>query len=58
MTVEAVAEGTKLDSVLEFELRPALKPLWPIYRPFNLRFKRSYVHDLKHFLEAKIPPRP
>lgn len=58
MTLEAVAEGTKLDTVLEFELRPALKPLWPLIRRFDRGFKEESPDEFKHFIEAQLSPKP
>lgn len=50
-TLRAVAEGTEVVSRDEFELKPALKLLWPIIRPILTRRRGQAVRDFKAMLE-------
>ncbi len=51
-THEATAEGTKIVRVLEWEPRPALKPLFWILVPLFRRRADAMMQDLKRLLEA------
>jgi ligand-binding SRPBCC domain-containing protein len=51
-TLEAIGDGTRLVISTEFELRPALKLLWPLFRPFVRRKMRTWVQGLKRLLES------
>lgn len=53
-TLRAVPGGTELVNRDEFELKPALKILWPIIGPVLTRRREQSVVDLKALLE----PRP
>jgi ligand-binding SRPBCC domain-containing protein len=52
-TLEAVGDGTRLIVSTDFELRPALKPLWPLMRPFVGRKLSAGSHGLKRLLESE-----
>jgi len=53
LTLEATANGTLLVMSSEFELHPAMKPLWPFVGPFvRRRLHASYAHT-KALIEAK-----
>ena len=49
-------DGTLLTANDEFELRPALRLLWPIIGPFLKRRRNAALRDLKTMLEADRPP--
>lgn len=51
-THEATAEGTKVVRVLEFEPRPALKPLFWLLAPLFRRRLDAEMQKLKRLLEA------
>lgn len=51
-TLESTAAGTKLVVTIEFELRPALKLLWPIIRPFARRKMLAGIRQTKQVIEA------
>jgi ligand-binding SRPBCC domain-containing protein len=52
-TLEAIGDGTRLVVSTEFELRPALRLLWPFLGPFVRRKMRAGVLGLQRLLEAK-----
>jgi hypothetical protein len=52
-TLESVGEGTRIVVSTEFELRPALRLLWPVLAPLVRRKMRAGVEGLKRLLEAK-----
>ena len=51
-TLESIGDGTRLVISTEFELRPALRLLWPLFRPFVRRKMRTGVQGLKRLLES------
>lgn len=51
-TTEATADGTKLVGVIEFEPRPAFKPLWWIAWPFLKRRWDVATPNVKRLFEA------
>jgi hypothetical protein len=53
-TLRTVADGTEVTSRDEFELKPALKLLWPLIGPFLIRRREQAVTDFKAVLEAGI----
>ena len=52
-TLEAVGDGTRLVVVTEFELRPALRLLWPFVGPFVRRKMRDGIEGAKRLIEAQ-----
>ena len=52
-TLEAVGDGSRLVLSTEFELRPALRLLWPFLGPFARRKMRTGVQGVKRLLESK-----
>ncbi len=52
-TLEQTAEGTLLTDKMDFELRLALRMLWPLLGPFMGRQRRRQIGDLKVKLEAE-----
>ena len=56
VTLEPVGDGTKLDETLDFELRPAIKVIWPLIGPFMRRQRQQNFRDLKAKLEAEAGP--
>jgi len=54
-TLEAGAHGTHVAEVLEFELRPAMKLLWPVIGPLIRRRRRAAFDDLKTLLVLLDP---
>jgi hypothetical protein len=61
-TLEAKTGGTQLAEVMDFELRPALKLIWPVVGPLIRRRRRAAFDDLKTLLvlvdarESKVEP--
>lgn len=53
VTLEPVGGGTKLDEALDFEVRPAIKLIWPIIGPIMRRQRQQSFRDLKAKLEAE-----
>ena len=51
-TLESIGDGTRLVISTEFELRPGLRLLWPLLRPFVKRKMRTGVQGLKRLLES------
>lgn len=51
-TLEAIGDGTRLVVTTEFELRPALKLLWPFLGRFVRRKMRAGIHQMKRVLES------
>ena len=51
-TLEAVGEGTRLVVTTDFELRPALKLLWPLIAPFVRRKMGAGITSAKTLIEA------
>ena len=51
-TIEAVGDGSRLVITTDFELRPALKMLWPFLRPFVSRKMLSGLASGKTLIEA------
>lgn len=54
-TLETTATGTKLVITTEFELRPALKLIWPLVRPFARRKMVAGLPKMKKVMEAAGP---
>lgn len=54
-TLESTPAGTKLVMTIEFELRPALKLLWPIIQPFARRKMLAGMRQTKKVMEAAGP---
>jgi hypothetical protein len=54
-TLEADPGGTTVAEVLEFELRSALKLLWPVIGPVIRRRRRAAFDDLKTLLVVLDP---
>jgi Polyketide cyclase / dehydrase and lipid transport len=52
-TLESIGEGTRVVVSTEFELRPALTLLWPLFRPFVRRKMRTGVQGVKRLLESE-----
>jgi len=52
-TYEATADGTRVVSKGEFELRAALKPLWWLLRPYIKRRGNVGEQKMKRLLEAR-----
>lgn len=52
-TLEAIGDGTRLVVSTEFELRPALRLLWPFLGPFVRRKMRAGAQGAKRLLESK-----
>lgn len=53
-TLKAVADGTEVINRDEFELKAALKLLWPIVGPILTRRREKSTRDLKAMLE-RVP---
>lgn len=51
-TLKTVADGTEVVNRDEFELKPALKVLWPIIGPFLTRRRERGLREFKTMLEA------
>jgi ligand-binding SRPBCC domain-containing protein len=52
LTLRSTPRGTELAVLTEFELRPALKLLWPIVRPFVRRKMRAGFQTAKRVIES------
>ena len=52
-TLEAIGNRTRLVVSTDFELRPALKLLWPLLGPLVRRKMRTGIQGLQRLLEAK-----
>jgi ligand-binding SRPBCC domain-containing protein len=52
-TLEAIGNGTRLVVTTDFELRPAMKVIWPFVAPFVRRKLRLGTQGLQRLLEAK-----
>lgn len=52
-TLNTVAGGTEVVNRDEFELKPALKILWPMIGPFLTRRREKSIRELKAVLEAR-----
>jgi ligand-binding SRPBCC domain-containing protein len=52
-TLEAIGDGTRVTVTTDFELRLALRVLWPILRPFVKRKMSVGVQGLKRLVEAE-----
>ena len=50
--LEPTGEGARVVAVLEVEVKPLLKLLWPIVAPFMLRQAEAGVRDIKRRLES------
>jgi len=53
VTLEPTATGTRLASVTDFELQPAMKLIWPIMEPFVRRRLRASGALAKALIEGK-----
>jgi hypothetical protein len=52
ITLEPTATGTRMASVTDFELQPAMKLIWPIMGPFVRRRLRASGARAKMLIEA------
>jgi ligand-binding SRPBCC domain-containing protein len=52
-TLESTAKGTRMVVSTEFELRPALRLLWPLLAPFVRRRMGTGVQTVKQLIEAQ-----
>lgn len=53
VTLESVQGGTRLDEMLDMELVPAMRVLWPLIGPFQRRNRAQQFRDLKVKLESE-----
>ena len=51
-TFESTGAGTKIVVTTEFELRPALKLIWPIVAPFARRKMSAGLRQMKEVMES------
>jgi ligand-binding SRPBCC domain-containing protein len=51
-TLESVGDGTRLVVTTDFELRPALRLLWPVLAPFVRRKMGAGITGAKRLIEA------
>jgi ligand-binding SRPBCC domain-containing protein len=52
VTLRATPAGTEMAVSTEFELRPALRLLWPVVRPFVARKMRAGMLSAKRVIES------
>jgi carbon monoxide dehydrogenase subunit G len=57
MTLEDVADGTRIERTTEIEPHWALRPIWPLYALLFKRQHRAAFANLKRMIEA-TPPMP
>ena len=52
-TMESTPEGTLINDTMDFELRPALRLVWPVLGPFMRRQRERDFRNLKLKLESE-----
>ena len=54
VSLETVPGGTKLTDVIDMELAPVLRILWPLIGPFQRRQRQAQLRALKAKLETQL----